>query len=498
LNWQKSAEAIVSTRKTVREGPNNRGSGNLKETREIPRKQNTACGHAGFRREVRVEPRVNAKALSKSAASERRRNDIQKDEEDLLERIVSRDNLNRAYEKVKANKGSHGVDGMKVDGLLPLLKRDGERLKRSILSGEYQPQAVRRVEIPKPDGGMRLLGIPTVVDRMIQQAIAQELTKIFDPEFSANSYGFRPGKSAHQAVIAARGHIEQGYGWTVDIDLEKFFDKVNHKKLMELVGRKVKDERVLRLISRYLESGIMMNGVKVKSEEGTPQGGPLSPLLANIMLDELDKELEKRGHKACRYADDCNIYVKSLRAGERVMRSIGKYIENELKLKINRNKSAVDRPSKRKFLGFSFYQIKEKVRNYIPQKPIQRFKKKVKEITARSKGIDMQTRQDRLNWLITGWVNYFRIADMKGIATKLDKWIRRRIRMCYWKQWKKVGTRYANLKKLGIDKWKAWEWANTRKGCWRISNSFILSRSLTNKYLEDEGFLSMTEVLSRC
>jgi group II intron reverse transcriptase/maturase len=470
----------------------------LKGTREILGKQNTACGHAGFRREVGVEPRGNAKALSKSATTERRRNDTQRDEGDLLERILSRDNLNQAYEKVKGNKGSHGVDGMTVDELLPLLKQDGARLKQSLLSGEYQPQPVRLVEIPKADGGVRLLGIPTVVDRMIQQAIAQELTKIFDPEFSENSYGFRPGKSAHQAVIAARGHIEQGYSWTVDIDLEKFFDKVNHQKLMNLVARKVKDQRVLKLISRYLESGIMMNGVKVKSEEGTPQGGPLSPLLANIMLDELDKELEKRGHKACRYADDCNIYVKSLRAGKRVMRSIGKYIENGLKLKINHNKSAVDRPSKRKFLGFSFYEKEGKVRNYIPQKPIQRFKSKVKEITARSNGRSMETRQERLNWLVTGWVNYFRIADMKGVATELDKWIRRRIRMCYWKQWKKIGTRYHNLKKLGIDKWKAWEWANNRKGCWRISKSFILSKSLTNKYLEDEGFLSLTKVLSEC
>jgi len=443
-----------------------------------------------------VEPRGNVKALSKSPASERRRNGKQGDEGRLLERILDKNNLNLAYEKVKGNKGSHGVDGMTVDELLPHLKQHGEELRQSILKGDYEPQPVRRVEIPKPDGGVRLLGIPTVVDRVIQQAIAQELTQIFDPGFSENSYGFRPGKSAHQAVIAARRHIEQGYSWTVDIDLEKFFDKVNHKKLRSLVGRKVKDERVLRLISRYLESGIMMNGVKVKSEEGTPQGGPLSPLLANIMLDDLDKELEKRGHKACRYADDCNIYVKSRKAGERVMEGISRFIENVLKLKINCKKSAVDRPSKRKFLGFSFYKSKGKVRNYIPRKPILRFKAKVKEITARSKGVDMQTRQDRLNWLITGWVNYFRIADMKGIATELDMWIRRRIRMCYWKQWKKVGARHDNLVKLGIPNGKAWEYANTRKGCWRIAGSYILDKSLTNKYLEGEGFLSLSIVLS--
>jgi RNA-directed DNA polymerase len=470
----------------------------LKETREIQRKQNTSCGHEGLTREVGVEPRGNAKALSKSATFERRRNGDQKDEEELLERILSRDNLNLAYQKVKANKGSHGVDGMTVDKLLIHLKQHGEELRQSLLLGDYEPQPVRRVEIPKPDGGVRLLGIPTVVDRVIQQAIAQELTKIFDPGFSENSYGFRPGKSAHQAVIAARGHIEQGNSWTVDIDLEKFFDKVNHKKLMELVGRKVKDKRVLKLISGYLESGIMMNGVKVKSEEGTPQGGPLSPLLANIMLDDLDKELEKRGHKYCRYADDCNIYVRSQKAGERVMEGISHFIEDTLKLKINRKKSAVDRPSRRKFLGFSFYKREGEMRNYIPQKPIQRFKNKVKDITARSNGRSMEERQERLNWLISGWVNYFRIADMKSLATKLDMWIRRRIRMCYWKQWKKVGARYNNLIKLGIDKWKAWEYANTRKGCWRIAGSYVLDKSLTNKYLEEEGFLTLTIVLSEC
>jgi len=466
----------------------------LKGTTGELRKQNTACGHAGFIREVGVETRGNVKALSKSAISERERNDIQK-EEGLLERILRKDNLNSAYEKVKANKGSHGVDGLTVDDLLSHLKQHGTELKQSILKGEYQPQPVRRVEIPKPDGGKRLLGIPTVVDRVIQQAIAQELTKIFDPAFSVNSYGFRPGKSAHQAVIAARGHIEQGYNWTVDIDLEKFFDKVNHQKLMELVGRKVKDERVLKLIMRYLESGIMMNGVKVKSEEGTPQGGPLSPLLANIMLDELDKELEKRGHKACRYADDCNIYVKSRKAGERVMEGISHFIEDVLKLKVNRKKSAVDKPGRRKFLGFSFYKYKGKVRNYIPRKPIQRFKNKVKEITARSNGTDMETRQNRLNWLINGWVNYYRLADMKQLAMELDMWIRRRIRMCYWKQWKGISARHDNLVKLGIPNGKAWEYANTRKGCWRIAGSYIMDKALTNRYLEDNGYLSLIKAL---
>ena len=416
--------------------------------------------------------------------------------EDLLERILSRDNLNLAYQRVKANKGSHGVDGMKVDELLPFLKQNGETLRRGILEGDYVPQPVRRVEIPKPDGGIRLLGIPTVVDRWIQQAIAQELNKIFDPGFSVNSYGFRSHKSAHQAIIAARGYIEQGYRWTVDIDLEKFFDRVNHDKLMARVARKVKDKRVLTLIRKYLEAGIMLNGVKVKSEEGTPQGGPLSPLLANIMLDDLDKELAKRRHKFCRYADDCDIYVKSKRAGERVMLGLTHFIENVLKLKINRSKSAVDRPSKRKFLGFSFYTKKGIARNFIHRKPLERFKGKVREITARSNGKSMEWRKEALNNLITGWVNYFRIADMKTVAEELDKWIRRRIRMCYWKQWKEISTRHDEIVKLGTDDRKAWEFANTRKGYWRISDSYILNKSLTTKSLEEQGFMSLTKRLS--
>ena len=462
----------------------------------MQRKQTTSCGHEGSLREVGVERRDNAEALSVSPASERRRNDMQGVGDDLLECILSKDNLNLAYKRVKANKGSYGVDGMKVDELLPSLKQHGETLRQSILVGEYVPQPVRRVEIPKPDGGVRLLGIPTVVDRLIQQAMAQELNKIFDPDFSENSYGFRARKSAHQAVIAARGYIEQGYRWIVDIDLEKFFDRVNHDKLMSLLARKVKDKRVLKLIRKYLESGIMLNGIEVKTEEGTPQGGPLSPLLANVMLDDLDKELEKRGHKFCRYADDCNIYVKSKKAGERVMESITEYIENVLKLKINRTKSAVDKPSRRKFLGFSLYIRKGIARNFIHKEPVERFKEKVREITSRSNGKGMDWRKKALNYLVIGWVNYFRIADMKTVAEKLDQWIRRRIRMCYWKQWKKISTKHDELVKLGVDNQKAWQFANTRKSYWRTSGSFILSTSLTNQYLEKQGFLSLSKQLS--
>jgi len=462
----------------------------------MQRKQTTPSGNEGWPPEGRVEPRDKAGAPSISPAFKGGRNDRLEVKEDTLERILSKDNLNQAYKRVKANKGSPGIGGMTVEELLPYLKQEGEALRQRILAGEYNPRPVRRTEIPKPDGGVRQLGIPTVVDRFIQQAIAQELGKIFDPGFSDSSYGFRPQRSAHQAIMAARSYIEQGYRWTVDIDLEKFFDRVNHDKLMALVARKVKDKRVLKLMRKYLESGIMLNGVKVKNEEGTPQGGPLSPLLANIILDELDKELEKRGHKFCRYADDCNIYVRSRKAGERVMESITHYIEKVLKLKVNRNKSAVDKPSRRKFLGFSFYTREGKARNFIHKKPLARFKVQVKKITSRSNAMRMEMRKEKLNQLIRGWVNYFHIADMDGVAGKLDQWIRRRIRMCYWKQWKKTCTKRENLMRLGLNQHKAWMYANTRKSYWHTAGSYILTITLTNKYLENQGFLSLTTRLA--
>jgi len=469
---------------------------NLKDSRGMQRKQTTSYEYGGWPQEVGVELRGKAGALSISPASERERNDTTKVGEELLERILGRDNLNLAYKRVKSNKGSHGVDKMTVDELLPFLKQHGKIIRKKILEGNYNPQPVRRVEIPKSDGGVRQLGIPTVTDRLIQQAIAQVLNEIFDRDFSESSYGFRPAKSAHQAIKVARGYMEQGYQWTVDIDLEKFFDKVNHDKLLSLVARKVKDKRLLKLIRKYLESGIMMSGVKIRSEEGTPQGGPLSPLLANIMLDELDSELERRGHKFCRYADDCNIYVRSRKAGERVLESVTLFIENVLKLKVNQSKSAVDKPGGRKFLGFSFYIKEGKARNFIHKKPVERFKARVKEITSRSNGKSMEWRRQKLNVLIIGWVNYFHIADMKGVARELDQWIRRRIRMCYWKQWKKIKTKHDNLVKLGIKNHKAWEFANTRKGYWKISNSYILDTSITNEYLEKQGFLSLIKRLS--
>jgi RNA-directed DNA polymerase len=412
----------------------------------------------------------------------------------LLEIILEKVNLNQAYKRVKKNGGSHGIDKMKTDELLSFLQAHGQTLKQSILGGTYKPQPVRRVEIPKPDGGVRLLGIPTVIDRMIQQAIAQVLSPIFEKEFSKHSYGFRPNCSAHQAIKQAQEYINEGYKTVVDIDLEKFFDRVNHDKLMYLLSKRIEDKRLLKLIRSYLESGIMIGGIFSQSVEGTPQGGPLSPLLSNVMLHELDKELEKRGHRFCRYADDCNIYVKSKKSGDRVMSSIGKFIEEKLKLKVNQSKSAVDSPTKRKFLGFSFYFSKGIVKVCTHPKSLERVKAKVRTYTKRSNGWSIEMRLNKLSSLINGWVNYFKIANMRNHCLKMDEWMRRRLRMCFWKQWKRTKCRHDNLVRLGISDSKAWKYANTRKGYWHTSNSPILALSLTNAYFKHIGLLCFTDV----
>jgi RNA-directed DNA polymerase len=415
----------------------------------------------------------------------------------LLEKVLDRENLNLAYKRVKKNGGSHGVDGMKVEGLLPYLKQHGENLKQSLLDGKYRPLPVRRVEIPKPDGGIRLLGIPTAVDRMIQQALSQVLSPIFEIEFSNYSYGFRPGRNAHQAIEQAQRYINEGYNVVVDLDLEKFFDRVNHDKLMYLLAKRISDKRILKLIRAYLESGVMLGGLVSPTSEGTPQGGPLSPLLSNVMLHELDKELERRGHRFCRYADDCNIYVKSKKSGNRVMNSISQFIEKRLKLKVNRAKSAVDYPTKRKFLGFSFYYLKGIARIRVHPKSLKRLKARLKELTGRSIGISMEARVAKLNQTIQGWVNYYILADMHSNCQTTDEWLRRRLRMCYWKQWKKIGARLDNLVRLGVPRSKAWEFANTRKGYWHIANSHILSTSLTNDYFRILGLAGLSEVYSK-
>jgi RNA-directed DNA polymerase len=465
---------------------------NLKDTRKCA--ENRQFHKEGYLQGDRVELESNVGALSISAISEKGANDGKGYTEGLLERILDRDNMNKAYKRVKSNKGKHGIDGMTVDELLPFLKENGNQIRQDILEGKYTPKPVRRVEIPKPDGGVRLLGIPTVLDRVIQQAIAQVLTPIYEKEFSDNSYGFRPGRNAHQAIKKCKEYIEAGYEWVVDIDLAKYFDTVNHDKLMRLMSRTIKDGRVISLIRKYLQSGAMINGVVMETEEGTPQGGNISPLLSNIMLNELDKELTKRGLKFCRYADDANIYVKSKKAAERVMESITKFIEGELKLKVNKDKSAVGRPWELKFLGFTFYHKKKGgLGILVHPKPVKKFKEKLKKVTGRSNAMSIDQRVVKLKQIITGWVNYFKIADMVGLAKDLDGWLRRRIRMCYWKRWKKIKTRHDNLVKLGIDKSKAWEYANTRKGYWRISLSPILTKSLTNERLKKQGFPTITE-----
>ena len=463
----------------------------MKDTKKYAK--NRQLHNEGYLQEDRVELEGNAGVFSISSMSDKEANDGNRYAMSLLEEILDRDNMNKAYKRVKSNNGKHGIDGMTVDELLPFLEENGDQVKQAIMEGTYKPKPVRRVEIPKPDGGIRLLGIPTVLDRVIQQAIAQVLTPIYEEEFSEFSYGFRPKRDGHQAIRKCKEYIDAGYNWAVDIDLAKYFDTVNHDKLMRILSRTIKDGRVLSLIRKYLQSGVMINGVVMDTEEGTPQGGNLSPLLSNIMLNELDKELTKRGLRFCRYADDCNIYVKSRKAADRVMASITEYIEGELRLKVNKDKSAVDRPWKLKFLGFSFYHKKGGIGIRVHPKPVKKFKEKLKIVTGRSNAMSSKERIVKLKQVITGWVNYFKIADMGTLVKQLDEWLRRRIRMCYWKRWKKIKTRHHNLVKLGIDNLKAWEYANTRKGYWRISNSPILATAMTNAKIKKQGFPTITE-----
>ena len=444
--------------------------------------------------EMEVRDKQKMQSITVDLLNRESVNDELFDTSRLLEDVLERDNMLKAMYRVIRNKGSHGIDGMKTDELREHVKRTWTTVKSKLLEGKYNPSPVRRIEIPKPDGGIRLLGIPTVQDRMIQQAIAQVLSEIYEPTFSESSFGFRPNRGVKNAIKQSETYINQGYRWVVDMDLEKFFDKVNHDILMGKLEKKIKDRRLLKLIRKYLESGVLVNGIKVSSEEGTTQGGPLSPLLANIMLDGIDKELEKRGHKFCRYADDCNIYVKSKKAGIRVMDSVTKLIENNLKLKVNKNKSAVDLVTNRKFLGFSVYYRKGKFKIRIHDKSIKRFRDKIRDITNRNRGISIDERILRLNDSIRGWINYFGIADAKRKLKILDSWIRRRLRACLWKQWKKTKTKYKNLIKLGISKSQAYQFANTRKGYWRISKSPILDIALNNGYFKSIGLMSLSNI----
>jgi len=411
-----------------------------------------------------------------------------KDQNDLLGRMLEGENLRLAYKRVVQNGGAPGVDCVTVAELQAYLRTHWATVKAELLAGTYRPSPVKRVEIPKPGGGVRLLGIPTVRDRFLQQALLQVMNPIFDAHFSWYSYGFRQGKRAHDAVKQAQKFIQSGLRWVVDMDLAQFFDRVNHDMLMARVAKKVTDKHVLKLIRAYLNAGVVTDGTLEKTEEGTPQGGPLSPLLANILLDDLDKELTKRGLRFVRYADDCNIFVASKRAGQRVMESVTRFVEGKLKLKVNREKSAVDRPWKRKFLGFSFLSDKKATIRLAPQ-TLSRIKEKVRELTNRTRSMSMESRITKLNQYLIGWIGYFRLASAKGHCEKLDQWIRRRLRMCLWKQWKRVRTRIRELRALRVPEWACCVMANSRRGAWEMSRN--INNALPTSYWEAKGLKSL-------
>ena len=429
-------------------------------------------------------PRVVGEGTEASVADRKSENPVST--EQLMEEVCKRENLKKALKRVKSNGGSPGIDGMKVGDLSTYLKSHWPTYREQLLRETYRPQPVKRVEISKPDGGVRKLGIPTVMDRFIQQAMLQVLQSRWDYTFSAYSYGFRPLRSAHQAVTQAQQYITSGYNYVVDIDLEKFFDKVNHDRLMSTIAKRVEDKRMLKLIRAYLVAGVMENGLVSPTEKGTPQGGPLSPLLSNIVLDELDRELEARGHKFVRYADDCNIYVRTERAGHRVMRSITRFIEGKLKLKVNEAKSAVDRPWNRKFLGFS-YTFGSEVKRRISPKALERFKVRVRELTRRSRGVSISQMVEQLSKYLQGWGNYYGYCQTPSVLEKLDSWIRRRLRCAYWKQWKRGRTRFKRLRSLGLNKDLAAKMAGSAKGLWRLSQSLALSIALPGAYFESLG-----------
>ena len=410
----------------------------------------------------------------------------------LLELIIRAENLNKAYRRVKRNKGSAGIDGMQVDGLLPYLEEHGDELARQLREGKYKPNPVRRVEIPKEEKGkVRKLGIPTVVDRMVQQAIAQELTPLYEVQFSDNSYGFRPGRGTHNALKRCQQLADEGYVYVVSMDLAAYFDTVNHSKLIEVLSRTIKDGRVISLIHKFLNAGVMEDGGFQSTEEGVPQGSPLSPLLGNVMLNELDKELERRGHKFVRYADDCIIFCKSRKSAERTMKNIIPYITGKLFLKVNLDKSTVAHISKVKYLGYGFYRHKGKCRLRVHPKSIAKMRKKLKELTVRGNRWSNDERKEKLGEYVRGWVNYYRLADMKQLMTQTDEWLRRRIRTVIWKQWKRVRTRYRMLRRLRVEEWRVHEMANCRKGPWRAAK--MLNSVITKERLAKAGYISMLD-----
>ena len=410
----------------------------------------------------------------------------------LMEEICERENLKQALQQVKANKGSAGVDGMTVGGITDYLKQHWPAIREQLLSGTYEPKPVRRVEIPKPDGGVRKLGIPTVLDRLIQQAVMQVLQRQWDSTFSDHSYGFRPGRSAHQAVAQAQEYIAAGYGWVIDLDLEKFFDRVNHDKLMGQIAKRVEDKRLLKLIRAFLNAGVMENGLVSPSVEGTPQGGPLSPLLSNLVLDELDRELERRGHRYVRYADDSNIYVRSERAGQRVMESITRFITQKLNLKVNETKSAVARPQERKFLGFSFTDGPD-IKRTIAPKALERFKHRIREVTLRAKGVSLETTIAELASYLRGWRSYFGFCETPYVLIQLTRWVRLRLRAAMWRQWKTPRRRRAALLELGVRPRLANNTAGSGLGPWYLARAKALSVGLSNAHFTSLGLPTLID-----
>jgi group II intron reverse transcriptase/maturase len=450
-----------------------------------------------LRRRDRAEPEGKVEGQTFLWMNERGDTGATGREPGLLEFILSPANLNEAYKQVVRNDGSGGVDRMGTKELLTYLRTHREELITSIWKGNYKPQPVRRVEIPKENGKKRQLGIPTVIDRVIQQAIARQLSPIHERQFSDNSFGFRPGRNAHQALRRCQQYANDGYRYVVDMDLEKFFDQVNQSKLVEVLSGTIKDGRVISLIHKYLRAGVMVQDRYEETPMGVPQGGNLSPLLSNIMLNELDKELEKRGLRFVRYADDCMIFCRSVRAAERVQASITRYIEGRLYLKVNREKTAVAHIKDVKFLGYGFYFTKEGCRLRAHRKSIEKMKARIRELTSRSNGWGNERRKEAIRRYIIGWINYFRYADIKKLLENTDEWYRRRLRSLIWKQWKRIKTKFRNLIKLGISTQKAWEFANTRKGYWRTAVSHILGVSITNDRLRKSGYLFFSDYYSK-